>query len=218
MLVIFRWANGSSWWSPLRRWLMCWRWYVPTFVFKYFCAAILVWILFVWKFQRQLYFITDPALGGSRNKSCSVSCPDHNCMGSYTRSSKVVCVTFKFGYTRLINFYLCCCSGTVSTGLGNVLTQCVLAGFSNHIRNGYTSLAQFQSVTQVSRSNHIIVHIWVLEATVSLANKDVGSFTEKTLNPIWIGMLWKQWKLAKYLEICCNLPNSPKFLFFFTVR
>ena len=84
------------------------------------------------KFQRHLhYFITDLTLGGSRNKSCNVSCPDHNCMGSYTRNNKVVCVTF--GYTRLINFYLCCCNGTVavfSTGLCNVLPQCILAGFN----------------------------------------------------------------------------------------
>ena len=113
-------------------------------------------------------------MGGSRNKNCNVSCPDRNCMGSYIRSSKVVCVAFC--YTRLIKFYLCCCSGTVSVGLGNVLTQCVLAGFSNHIRNGYTSLTQLQSVTQVSRSNHIIIHIWVLEATVSMANEDCRKF------------------------------------------
>ena len=45
--------------------------------------------------------ITDLTLGRSRNKSCNVSFPDHNCMGSYTRNNKVMCVTF--WYTTLLH-------------------------------------------------------------------------------------------------------------------
>ena len=81
--------------------------------FVYVYTAILVWNFFVWKFQRHLYyFIIDLALGGSRNKSCNVSYPDHNCMGSYTTNNKVVCHVWLHNTNKFLFVFLqwYCCS------------------------------------------------------------------------------------------------------------